>query len=74
MTNFYTPHTADKTKALIIEKFEVSSEYAECLALAALNGIESHGGNPEDWETVKETVRLVVEAWINNGAFRINAV
>jgi hypothetical protein len=44
--------------------FGVSPEHAQRLAVSALNGIESHGLNPEDWETVKETVRVVVAGWI----------
>ncbi|KPX44693.1 hypothetical protein QCD83_23035 [Pseudomonas savastanoi pv. phaseolicola] len=68
MSKFYTPDTEEKTVTLIIESYEVSPEYAQRLAVNVLDGIESHGGNPEDWEMVKEAVRLVVAAWINTGA------
>lgn len=68
MSKFYTPNTEEKTGTLIIESYGVSPEYAQRLAVNVLDGIESHGGNPEDWETVKEAVRVVVAAWINTGA------
>lgn len=69
MPEYYTLNTLDKTARLIVEMFGVSPEHAQRLAVSALNGIESHGLNPEDWETVKETVRVVVAGWINDGAF-----
>jgi alkanesulfonate monooxygenase SsuD/methylene tetrahydromethanopterin reductase-like flavin-dependent oxidoreductase (luciferase family) len=69
MPKFYSPHTSDKTKALIMGIFGVSPEYAQRLAANVLDGIESHGGNPEDWDTVNEAVRVVVAAWINDRVF-----
>ena len=71
MSKFYTPYIEGKTGTLIIESYGVSAEYAQRLAVNVLDGIESHGGNPEDWETVKEAVRVVVSAWINADATKI---
>ncbi|RMR37950.1 hypothetical protein ALP36_102726 [Pseudomonas syringae pv. coriandricola] len=71
MSKFYTPYIEGKTGTLIIESYGVSAEYAQRLALNVLDGIESHGGNPEDWDKVKEAVRVVVSAWINADATKI---
>lgn len=68
MSKFYTPYIERKTGTLITENYGVSAEYAQRLAVKVLDGIESHGGNPEDWETVKEAVSVVVSAWINADA------
>lgn len=68
MSKLYTPYIEGKTGALIIESNGVSPEYARRLAVNVLDGIESHGGNPEGWETVKEAVRVVVAASIYAGA------
>lgn len=68
MSKFFTPFIEGKTSTLIIENYEVSAEYAQRLAVNVLDGIGSHGGDPEDWETVKEAVRVVVAAWINADA------
>ena len=57
----------DKTAQLIIERFNVMPDYAQRLALGALNGIESHGGDSTDWETTVNTVRVVVASWVENG-------
>jgi hypothetical protein len=63
----------EKASLLIAEKFEVASDYADRLAVAALNGIDSHGGNPVDWETIVKTVDVVVKSWIEQGAFKSEA-
>jgi hypothetical protein len=42
-------------------------EYAQRLALGALKGIEAHGGDLEDWETIVKTVNVVVAGWVKNG-------
>jgi hypothetical protein len=63
--------TAKKTEALIVERFGVSAEYAQRLAMDVLNNIESHGGNPENWETVEESVCVVVAGWINNDKLHV---
>jgi hypothetical protein len=60
--------TKEKTSQLIIKKFHVPPDYAGRLAVAALNGIDSHGGDPEDWETIVRTVDVVVKSWIKLGA------
>ena len=71
MSKFYTPYIEGKTGTLIMESYGVSAEYAQRLAVNVLDGIESHGGNPEDWETVKEAIRVVVSAWINADTTKI---
>ncbi|WP_152998547.1 hypothetical protein [Pseudomonas syringae] len=67
MSKSYTLDTEEKTGTLIIESYGISPEYAQRLAVNILDEIESHGGNSEDWETVKEAVRVVAAAWTHNG-------
>ncbi len=67
MAEYYTPEIERKTTALIQRRFHVSEEYAQRLAIAALHGMESHGLNPNNWETVVEVVKVVVASWIKNG-------
>lgn len=52
---------------LIQRHFHVPEERAQWLALATLTGVESHGGNPNDWDTVAEIVKVVVASWIKSG-------
>lgn len=70
MSDFYSPQILQKTVALIKQQFHVPDKYAKRLATSALSGIESHGGDPNDFETVKETVRVVVTSWVKDGAFK----
>jgi hypothetical protein len=65
----YSAETLSKATALIHEKFQVSPDYAQRLAVAALNGIDAHGLDPSDWSTIEETVRVVVASWVIDGAF-----
>ena len=65
--HYYTTEIIDKTTRLIIERFNIMPEYAQRLALGALNGIESHGGDSTDWESIVNTVSVVVASWVKNG-------
>ncbi|MHB0991235.1 MAG: hypothetical protein ACYC0M_08185 [Burkholderiales bacterium] len=47
---YYTTDVVDRTAQLIVEHFKVLLEYAKRLALGALDGIESHGGDSTDWD------------------------
>ena len=58
-----------RTAALIEERFHVATDYSNRLAIAALDGIESHGLDANDWDTVVETVNFVVASWISAGTF-----
>ena len=69
MSVYYTAETLSKTAALIQEQFHVSPDYAQRLAVVALDGIDAHGGDPSNWKTIEETVRVVVASWVKNGAF-----
>jgi hypothetical protein len=55
---------------LIVNRFHVSSDYARRLANAALNAIDSKGGDPSDWETIVRTVDVVVRSWIEHGLLK----
>lgn len=63
---YYTIDIVERTTQLILERFDVSAEYAKRLALGALNGIESHGGDSTDWQSIDNTVRSVVASWVEN--------
>ena len=70
MAVYYSTDTLSKTAELIHERFRVSPDYAQRLAVAALDGIDAHGCDPSDWKTIEETVRVVVASWVKNGAFK----
>lgn len=58
--------TIDMTAQLIVELFDVPPDQAAHLALKALNGIESHGGDSTDWDAISKTVRVVVASWLKD--------
>lgn len=62
----YSGETLKKTEELIKDRFGVTSEQANNLAMAALSGIWSHGGDPNDFKTITATIEIVVASWINN--------
>jgi len=43
------------------EKYSVSPARARTLAQDALDGIDSHGGNPHGWSTIEKVVNVVVK-------------
>lgn len=65
MNERYSMETLKRTVALIQERFHTSITHSERLAAAALNGIDAHGLDPDDWATVVATVDVVVRAWIS---------
>lgn len=70
LTNMTNAEMQKRASELIAKKYLVHSDYAERLAKAALEGIDSHGGDPRDWETVVATVDVVVKSWIEIGALK----
>jgi len=70
MSNFYSTKTVERTVELVGKQFHVSPDYARRLAVRALNGIEAHGCDPEDWPTVVATVNVVVDSWVKAGTFK----
>ncbi|WP_158660531.1 hypothetical protein [Paraburkholderia hospita] len=46
----------------------MSAARSEQLAAEALNGIDAHGLDPDDWNTVAATVDVVVRTWISGDA------
>jgi len=56
-----------KTAALIASRFSVASDRARRLAVSAMDSIDSHGGNPHDWQTIERTVDVVVQVWVREG-------
>ena len=69
MSGFYSDEMIVRTAALIEERFHVATDYSNRLAIAALDGIESHGLDANDWDTVVETVNFGVASWISAGTF-----
>ena len=70
MSVFYSSDMIARAAALIKGRFHVASDHSTRLAIAALDGIESHGLDPNDWDTVVETVNVVVASWIGAGTLR----
>lgn len=65
MSERYSAETLKRTVALIQGRFRTSAALSERLAAAALNGIDAHGLDPDDWATVVATVDVVVRVWIS---------
>ena len=70
MKKLYSSETQQETADFIKRLFHVSDEYANRLAISALDGIESHGGNPNDIATIHATVEVVVATWVKDGALQ----
>ncbi|MBB6201367.1 hypothetical protein [Paraburkholderia fungorum] len=70
MTERYSPETLRRTATLIQGRFNVSTARSTQLAAEALNGIDAHGLDPDDWDTVVATVDVVVRAWISSRSGR----
>lgn len=70
MSAFYCSDMIARTAALIEDRFHVGADHSKRLAIAALDGIESHGLDANDWDTVVETVNVVVASWVGTGTFR----
>lgn len=68
MTQRYSSETLRRTAKLIQERFNTSAARSEQLAVEALNGIDAHGLDPDEWNTVAATVDVVVRTWISGGA------
>lgn len=70
VTERYSPEVLERTATLIQERFHMSTARSTQLAAEALNGIDMHGLDPDDWDTVVATVDVVVRAWISSGSSR----
>ena len=68
MTQRYSSETLQRTAKLIQERFNMAPARSEQLAAQALNGIDAHGLDPDDWNTVAATVDVVVRTWISGDA------
>ena len=56
----------ERTTVLIIKKYSVAPDRARRMAVQAMDGIDSHGGDPHDWITIQEVVDVVVGSWVSN--------
>lgn len=56
-----------KTAELISITFSVSPDRARRLAVAAMDGMDSHGGDPHDWRSIEQVVDVVVRSWVTQG-------
>jgi hypothetical protein len=63
----YPEELVTKTADLILSKFSVSPDRARRLAVAAMNGMDSHGSDPHDWGTIEQVVEIVVRSWVDKG-------
>ncbi len=61
----YSDELLKKTKILIQEKYLVNEENSIRYAELALDGLFSHGGNPNDYSSVVKAVDVVVQSWID---------
>jgi len=63
----FSTETLQQTTDFIKRRFGIRDEYALRLASLALNGIESHGSNPNDMDAILRTIESVVASWVNTG-------
>jgi hypothetical protein len=56
-----------KTAELILSKYSVEPDRARRLAAAAMDEIDSHGGDPHNWRSIEQVVDVVVRVWITQG-------
>ncbi|MCE9544065.1 MAG: hypothetical protein K8T25_00855 [Planctomycetia bacterium] len=56
----------ERTANLIVSKFDVPPERAGRMAERAMDGIDAHGLDPHDWETIQEVIEVVVRSWVEN--------
>jgi len=54
----------EQTAVLIVSKFAVTPDRARRMAERAMDGIDAHGSDPHDWETIQEVVDVVVRSWV----------
>jgi len=66
MNERYNQGMLQRTATLIQQRFHTPTERSRELAAQALDGIDAHGLDPDDWETVVTTVNVVVRAWISS--------
>ncbi len=50
----------------IMSKYRIDSNLAEKYAVEAMNGLESHGGNIYDENSMNEVIDVVVSSWLEN--------
>ncbi|MBV6322657.1 hypothetical protein [Duganella violaceipulchra] len=74
MSQFYTDETLVKTESLVSKSFHTEAGYTHRLAEAVLDGIAAHGLDANDWDTIVETVKVVVKSWVANGALKNESI
>ncbi|MBD5771749.1 hypothetical protein [Marinomonas colpomeniae] len=50
----------------IMGQFDLDYKKSKELAIQTLNGLDSHGCDYNNFETVKETITVVVSIWLEN--------
>jgi hypothetical protein len=53
-----------RAQETIKQKFNLSSEKSYELAIQALRGLDSHGGDCSDWQQIKSVIDVVVKSWV----------
>jgi hypothetical protein len=60
----YGKENIEMATSEIIMQFDLDYEKSRELAIQALKGLDSHGCDWNDFDTVKETISIVVSSWI----------
>ena len=60
-----------KISEYIAKRFHVHQDRADQLALNAETVMEAHGISLHHWETVTNTIEIVVKGWIRDGIAKI---
>ena len=62
--DYHGKDNVERATQEVIAQFGLAYEEAKPMAIKALDGLESHGFGAEDFEAVKETIRVVVASWL----------
>ena len=55
----------EKATDEVISQYSLRYDEARRLAIKALNGLDSHGSDFNNFDTVKETIRIAVASWLD---------
>ena len=62
----YGKANIEKATDEVITQYNLKHDEARRLAIKALNGLDSHGCDFNNFDTVKETIRIVVASWLDD--------
>lgn len=68
----YSEELIERTAQTIEREHGVGHERARRFALAAMEGCDAHGGNPQSEKEMQRIIEVVVKAWIEAEDLRVS--